>query len=525
MFLLARMLILLLPAIALAQSEQTAIQKAAELFTQGRYQATIEELTQIETKNLSKSDQGLIAYWKGMTYNRLLEFPKAIENFQKSLNLDNAPQDIHYEFGQALFASEKLQEARIQFRESLRKKFKRGVSLYYIAYLSRELGDFKKAVTFYKAIDKLGEEGEEVRQAAQVQIGDIYLQQVEKTRDSYRSIEKYVIPQYQFALSLDENSAIAPTIREKILDLQRKYDLVMFKLRNGRPVADPPYFLKASLEGGVDSNVTFAPTETTVAESDQSSTFARSEIFGRYTFYYQDYFSFSPEFRANRTYYFNRVPEIYRNDNYLLAPAVRMAYEHSLWERPAAHLFDYEYAEARRDINAKKELEFSSRAHTIMLGERFNFFNMGESIFRLKHRIFESFTDALNSGTTSLIFEQMATVGSSYLLFYLSYDRTRVDTDIYDNDSYTFRTDLIFDRIFNSVTPSFGVGVTHVDPFNDKSNRGTELLINPNARLTKKFGKRWRGNLKYDYQNYNSKDKTQFAYKKSVYSFELEYLF
>lgn len=525
MMFLARMLFILLPVIALAQGEKEAINKAAEHFSEGRYQATIEELSQLENKNLSKSDQGLIAYWKGMTYNRVLDFPRAIEHFQKSLNLDNVPLDIHYEYGQALFASEKLQEARLQFRESLRKKFKRGISLYYIAYVSKELGDYKKAVTFYKAIDKLGEEGEEVRQAAQVQIGDIYLQQVEKTRESYRSIEKYVIPQYRFALGLDENSAIAPTIREKILDLQRKYDLVMFKLRNGRPVADPPYILKASLEGGMDSNVTFAPTETTVAKSNQSSSFARTEAFGRYTFYYQDYFSFSPEFRANRTYYFNRVPEIYRNDNYLLAPAVRMSYEHSLWEKPAAHIFDYEYAEARRDINAKKELEFSSRAHTIMLGERFNYFKMGESIFRLKHRIFESFTNALNSGTTSLIFEQMAAVGSSYLLFYLSYDRTRVDTDIYDNDSYTFRTDLILDRIFDTLTPSLGIGVTQVDPFNDKANRGSELLINPSARLTKKFGRHWRGNLKYDYQNYNSKDKTLFAYKKSVYSFELEYLF
>jgi tetratricopeptide (TPR) repeat protein len=521
----AWMLIIFLPIFAFAQGERDDIKNAAELFAQGRYQATVDELNLIENKQLSKADQGLIAYWKGMTYNRLQDFPRAIENFQKSLNLDNAPLDIHYEFGQALFASEKLSEARIQFRESLRKKFKRGVSLYYIAYISKELGDYKKAVTFYKAIDKLGEEGDEVRQAAQVQIGDIYLQQVEKTRDSYRSIEKYVIPQYQFALSLDETSAIAPTIREKILDLQRKYDLVMFKLRNGRPVADPPYILKASLEGGVDSNVTFAPTETTVSKSDQSSSFSRAEVFGRYTFYYRDYFSFSPEFRANRTYYFNRVPEIFRNDNYLLAPAVRMAYEHSLWDKPAAHIFDYEYAEARRDINAKKELEFSSRAHTLMIGERFNFFKMGESIFRLKHRIFESFSDALNSGTTSLIFEQMATLGSNYLLFYLSYDRTRVDTSIYSNDSYTFRTDFIMDRIFNTVTPSFGVGLTQVDPFNDKANRGTELLINPNARLTKKFGKRWRGNLKYDYQNYNSKDKSQFAYKKSVYSFELEYLF
>lgn len=536
MTLIAWMLMILFTLPSLAQDGEISPQlssvgetqlfsKAAELFSAGNYRTAVEELNTIEQRTRNRAQLGLIAYWKGIIYNRLQEFPLALKSFEQALSLDYAPQDIHYEYGQTLFASERYNDARLQFRESIKKKFKRGVSLYYIAYLSKELGDNKKAVTFYKAIDKLGEEGREVRQAAQVQIGDIYLSQVEKSRDAFRSVERYVIPQYQFALSLNENSPIAPTIREKILELQQRYDLILFKLRNGRPVQNPPYFFRASTEVGRDSNVTFAPTETTIAVADQASLYARADFLGRYTFYYQNYFSFSPEFRANRTHYFNRVPEVFRNDNFLLAPSVRMAYEHMLWDKPATHLFDYEYTEARRDVNANKELEFSSRSHAIMLGERMYLFDMGESIVRLKHRVFESFDSSADAQTTSVVFEQIAGLGAHTLLFYLSYDRTRVDNPIYDTNSYTFRTDIIIPRLGNLFTPTMGIGFTNVDPINDKEARGSELLINPNVRISRAFGRRWRGNLKYDYQNYHSEDESRFAYKKSIYSFELEYLF
>jgi tetratricopeptide (TPR) repeat protein len=499
--------------------------KAARLFGEGKYESTVEELNAIESRTNNKSQQGLIMYWKGICYNRLQNFPEAIASFDKALTLEYSPEDLNYEYGQALFASEKLQEARLQFRESLKRRFKRGVSLYYIAYISNELGDKKKAVTFYKAIDKLGEEGKDVQQAAQVQIGDIYLEQVEKTRDAFKSVETYVIPQYKYALSLNEESPISGRIREKITELQRKYDLVLFKLRNGRPVLNPPYFLRAAAEVGMDTNVTFAPTETTISKSKQSSGYGKVDVIGRYTFYHRNYLSISPEFRYNRTYYFKRVPEIYRNDNYLIAPAIRTAYEHSIWKKPASVLFDYDYAEARRDVNAKKELQFSSRAHTLMLGERFNFFSSGESILRIRQRIFDSYQNTADSKTTSFVFEQVKAMETSTLLFYFSFDRTKVKSSIFDNNSMTLRTDYIMPRLGNWFTPSAGLGLTTIDPYNNRSTRGREFLINPNVRLSRVIGKRWRGSLKYDYQNYQSKDKTNFAYKKSVYSFELEYLF
>jgi tetratricopeptide (TPR) repeat protein len=505
--------------------------KAVKLFSEGKYQTTVDELENIETTLLKASKKNnstlpFISYWKGICFNRLQEFEKAINSFQKSLSLGYAPLDIHYEYGQALYASEKYKEARVQFRESYLKKFKRGVSLYYIAYLSKELGELERARSFYKSINKLNEEEvREVRQAAELQIAEMYLEQVEKRTDPFSSIESVVIPQYVKALEVDKESALAPIISEKIVKLQKKYDLVMFQLRNGRPTLIPPHFLRFSEELGLDTNVTFSPAETTVSKSKQKSIYSKSDFIGKYTFYHRDYLAISPEFRFNFTHYFNRVPEIYRNDNMLIAPAVRTSFEHQLWKKPASFLFDYDYNEAKRDVNSEKKLEFNSRTHTFMIGERFNYFSSGESVLRLRYRKLESYLASSDSKMTSFVFEHINSMGANTLLFFSSYDLMRVDNNSFDTNALTLRGDLIMARVRDWFTPSLGLSLTSTDPINARSTRGRELLINPNLRIAKTFQKSWRANLKYDYQKNNSKDEENFAYKKSVYALEIEYLF
>ncbi len=538
---LAWMLILFIGLSAYAQENSVEItsaakdslfQKAAKSFSQGRYQATVDELNELEkslekSPSTSKAQLGFIAYWQGLCLNRMQDFSESIPKFDKALQLEYSPIDLNYEYGQALFAMEKLEEARLQFKESLKKKFKRGVALYYIAYISKEMGDKKRAITFYKAIEKLSaEEAKEVKQAAEMQIGDIYLDQVESHPDAFRAVETYVIPQYEKALAQDVNSGLALQIKEKITNLQRKYDLVLFKMRNGRPTLIPAYFLRASLEAGVDSNVTFSPTETVIAKSKQSSPYSRNDFMGRYTFYYKNYLSIAPEMRFNYTRYYNRVPEIYRNDNYLLAPAVRTAYEHHLWDKPASVLFDYEYADSQRDVDAKKKLEFSSRSNTLMIGDRFNYFASGETTVRLRHRIFDSYIDGNDSKTTSFVVEQNKALKKNFIVFYFSYDRLRANNNIFDTDSLTLRGDLILSQFRDAwALPSIGLALTSTDPVNDRSSRGRELLINPSLRLSRMLGKSWRANLKGDYQQNQSKNKDSFAYKKTIYALELEYLF
>ncbi len=512
----------------LQASQRSEFKTAATLFAEGKYLSTLDQLKYLETtpNHQGKELKGLIFYWKGICYNRLQGFNEAVQNFEQAVSLDYIPSDLHYEYGQALFALEKLTEARLQFKESVKRKYKRAVSLYYLGYLSKELGEKNKAFTFFNAIQKLPEEERrEVHQASEMQIGDLFLSEAELQKKSFEEVEKTVIPQYRKALKINPNGELASEILEKIDLLQRKYDLLLFQLRNGRPTQIPPYFLRLAQEFGKDSNVLFSPAETTISKSRQESTFSKTEIFGRYTFYIDDMISVTPELRASNYYYFNRVPEIYRNDNYLLAPAVRTSYEHTHRKKPASFLLDYEFSESRRDVNAKKELVFSSQSHAISVGERLTLFKGGESTIRLRHRSFESYLSSADSSLTSFIFEDVRSFSSSTMLLLLSRDWTRVKNSFYDTNSWTMRSDFIFSRFKDWFTPSVGLGLTLTDPINSRQTRGQEFMINPTLRLTKFINKNWRGSLKSDYQSNQSKDEANFSYKKSIFSLELEYLF
>lgn len=523
-------LLLAVSALAMnfAHATSPAFDEVMKLYSAGKYQATVQELTSIERK-IKKNDRkslGLIAYWKGLSYSRLQEFALAKNFFADAIESDFIPEDLQYEYAQALFALEDLKHARVHFNESFKQGFKTATCLYYMAYISKEIGERENARTLFNSLVKLDPvKAGETRQAAQMQLADMELEDAEKHPDVFRKVETEVIPEYEKALATNPESALGPRIKDKVRELQKKYDLVLFQLRNKRYTLIPPYFLRVAQEVGYDSNVTFAPAETTIAKAKQGSVFSKSEVFGRYTFYYKDFISYAPELRFNNTYYFHRIPEIYRNDNYLIAPALRTSYEHTLWNNPASVLFDYEYNEARRDVNARQELDFSSRAHVFMLGERFKYFSQGETTIRLRRRMFQSYLPQSDSTTTSLIMEQVMGLKTSTLLFYGSLDTTKVRNNLFDTNAVTLRGDWIMPRYKDWFNPSIGLSVTVTDPVNNRSRRGIENNFTPNVRLSRNIGKNWRLNTRLEHQRNNSKDKTSFAYKKNIIALELEYIF
>jgi hypothetical protein len=234
--------------------------------------------------------------------------------------------------------------------------------------------------------------------------------------------------------------------------------------------------------------------------------------------YYKNFFSIAPETRFNYTRYFHRIPEIFRNDNYFFAPAIRTAYEHSLFGNAASTLLDYDFNYAQRDVHGTEKLEFSSRAHVFMLGERFKFFSSGETVLRLKERFFESYISLSNSKTQSLVVEQTVGLKSSTLLLYSSLDRTRVNREIFDSNALTMRADWLLPSFRDWFNPSVGLGITLTDPINDRSNRGPEKNLNPSLKFSKVLGKGFRLNSRLEHQQNISKDQKNFYYKKNIIS-------
>jgi Tetratricopeptide repeat len=506
------------------------LSEIAKMYAEGRYQTSSEKLELIykDLYQNNKSDtktRGLVSYWLGMNYNRIQDFDKSIKYFLKAIELDYRAPDLFYELAQAYFASEKLKEAKIYFNESFKNDFKIGTCLYYMAFISKELGEKDNAKSLYEVISKLPkDESKDVLQASELQIVDLKLEEVEKKSNAPFEIENQIIPDYERVISLGPESYLAPKIKEKIINLQKKYQLVLFQLRNGLPTLFPRHFLRVASEIGMDSNVVYAPTETSLTKSELSSPFSKTEMMGRYAFYLKDYLSLSPEMRLTYSRYFNRDENILKNDNLVIAPTIRSTFEHTLFNRPASLLLDYEFNQVERDINGENTLLFASRAHAFMLGERFQFFTKGPTTLRFKLRNFESYLDSSNSKTMSLIYEQTLNLKKGTLLIFSSLDHTKVNTEAFNSDAITLRGDYLFPGI-SGWNPSVGLALTASDPVNNRSERGLEKLINPGLRINRKIGKHWGANFRAEYYDNISKDKENFGYRKNLFGLEIDYIF
>jgi tetratricopeptide (TPR) repeat protein len=527
------------PMVAATDPEmERAVSEAYAAFRAGRYGATRRQLDVLAVRLEAKGDgaralRGLVAYWRGVTANRQNEFTEATKFFEEAIRLDYRPKDIYYEYGQTLYAQEKLAPARQAFAESLRRGHKRAVCLYYLGFISQTLGDNKMAVTFYRAVEKLPpEEGSEVLQAARMQVADIYLAQSERRPDAHKVVEGYVLPQYREALAVAPESALAADLRAKITELQQRYELILYRMRNGRPTPVPPYYLRLLQDFTYDTNPVFAATETTNSEAKQGSPISRTEAFGRHTFFYKNIMSISPEVRASYTRHLQDAAEIRRNDNWVLAPAVRTAFEHMIGKRAAAVIADLDHAYTQRarnaelDYNADSELKFNSRITTATVGERVTgLWGAGDTTLRLRHRKFESYLDASDSAAWGLGVEHvLPRAGGQLWIFTIAHDRTRVTDEAFDTNTTFARADVIFPAGKWGLIPQLGFGLTLTDPLNDP-DRGQERTYNPSARVSKPFGLRWRAGLHADFMENVSKDKANFAYRKTFYGVDLEYVF
>jgi len=520
------------PAVTNDHSFDQGLKDAYDAFQHGKYLQTRDRLTvlagEVDARvEKNKTLLGLLSYWRGVTANRLNEFTNAITFFEQAIGFDYRPKDIYYEYGQALYAADKLKPARVAFGESFKRGHKRGVTLYYLGFISQTLDDDKQAVTFYRAIEGLPvEEQEGTLQASKMQMGDMFLNRAEKRPDTIKVVETYVIPYYKEALEVDPDSNLSKEIQAKIAGLQQKYELVLYRMRNGRPTPVPPYFLRLAQDFTYDTNPVFAATETTNSEAKQGSIVSKSEAFGCYSFFYKNIMSFSPEVRGIFTRHLKREPEIYRNDNWVIAPALRTAYEHHLGKKQASLIGDVDYSYSNRDRDAEEKMKFNARVTTYTLGERVvGLLGVGETTVRLRHRNFESYNTTANSKTNGLGFEHiLPRPGGQLYIFNVGYDQTRVDNEQFDTNTIFLRADVILPEWKWKLTPQFGFGLTLTDPINNDA-RGQEKTLNPSLRLSRPLGNGFRVSVHADYMENQSKDDANFAYKKTFYGTELEYVF
>ncbi len=474
------------------------ISKVYDLFNAGEYEKVSKTLILIENrvknKNSKKAKEvlGLVSYWKAMALSRMNEFEEAEKNFIKALDVGYFSKDIYYEYGQVLYVSNKYRRARVAFKKSVKAKYKMGVSLYYIAFISQELKDYKKAVGFYNMIERLPEEEkQEVVQAARMQIGDIYLMQVEKQRDPFKQVEKYVIPQYENALSYDKKSALASKIKEKIENLQRKYELILFKMRNGKPTARPPHYFRANVLYGINDNVTAIDedSKSSLDEEDYSSSYYQAGFFSRYSFYPNSSFSYAPEVSGQLTQYSSDSENILPYNAYYLKTALKMNYEHLYKKLPATFYIDIDYTYNADDADADESFAAADNTYGITFSEELQIWANNPSTFRFRYESVAAEEETDTNSSMTLSYEQVLLLSKVTLFFSNSYAITEYpDSESSNTTSLTNRVDAIFPTFYKLFNPTLYLSHTLTE-YTEDTDRGTPSLITYGMNLNRPVGK------------------------------------
>ena len=508
------------------------ITKVFSHFDKGQYEEVNKILDEVQKKIKKSSEnfnniQGLVFYWKGMSLSRMNEFEAAEEYFIKALKLKYFTNDIYYEYGQVLYVSNKYKRARIAFKKSVKANYKAAVSLYYIGFISQELKDYKKAVSFYNMIEKLPEpEKNEVLQASRMQIGDIYLKQVERQGDPFKAVEKYVIPQYERALAFDKKSSLAPKIKDKIENLQRKYELILFRMRNGKLTARPPYYVRANLLYGSNDNVTSTSEDdkSDLSTEDYSSTYYQAGFFSRYSFYPSSAFSLAPEFSTQLTKYSSTSENILPYNKYFIKTALKMNYEHLYKKRPATFYVDVDYTYNADDADADENFDAADNTYGLTFSEELQFWENNPSTFRLRYEQVSAEVETSSNSSYSLSYEQVVLLKKFTLFLSNSYIITEYpDAESSNTTSLTNRADFIFPTFYKLFNPSLYLSRTATEYVED-TDRGTPSLLSYGLSLNRPVGKNLY--LTVDYSiNSQTADEDSDNYEQQLLTFNLDYIY
>jgi tetratricopeptide (TPR) repeat protein len=506
------------------RSTNTQLVSILKLYKKGNYQDAIKKLSYLE-KN--KSQRATAQYWKGLCYSKLQEYELANKYFGKALKFKNPPKDLYYEYGQSLYANDKLKRARKAFLGSAKRKFKTATSVYYVAYLSQLLEEYPIALKYFKKINSLEKIDRNLAQAANLQIAEIILIQAEKKENPVGTIKDYVLPQFEVAYEVAENSILATDIQTRIRDVKKKYDLDKTKLANGKKLSEKPYKVKVKQAFVSDSNVTLESDSTNVSSTSKDSFIHKTTAQGSYRFISRRRITTTPQLRIiHEQYTEDKNPSVYQNNSDTFTGSLKNEHHHTINKNQANAILDLDYTYIRRDHDQDKEKEYYSRAWTITAGEKLKYFDMGATTAKVKYKSTENTSSLLDSTLFTLSLSQTTALPNKQLLIStISFDNNDSNTDTSDNKTYDFRFSYIGPIIFEKVKIEGGLGISFLDTMKQSSTRGVEKKYNPSVKLARPLREYLKGleaSAELAYTKNTSKSTTN-EYSKTEIVFELEY--
>ena len=493
------------------------------LYKQGDYVQALEKLKPLKRNSKLRP---LAHYWAGLCQNGLQEYDLAIKEFSTAEKLKVDAKDMYYEYGQALYANQELRKARKAFKNSYAKRYKRATSLYYMGFISQTLEQYPLAQKYYRLLEELNDADTQVKQSGSFQLAEIWTHQIEKGKGKKlksNAIKSNVLPQLDKAISTDTSSNIVIDIKKRKRDLILKYDLGPGRWVNGRQIRPRPLSIYVRQEIDQNSNVILESSDATQRAQQKDSLVYTTTGFVSYQFIHKRKIGLVPELRMSFVKHAEDSPDIFQNDSYTIAPALRANIEHYVGKIPGSLLIDFEYDYTARDRERKKDKILFGRTTAFSIGERWKLFSVGDTTLRFRLRKFEAAQSANDSTTRSLIFTQTYFLPNKDLMIFLfNGDWMDNNTEANSTNNYLFRLDYIAPKLFLGVNANLGLSYSLTDTKLQKPQRGTEKSWSPSLRFTKNIFKRSNISLTYSYTDKDSKRRSEYAYEQHIYGIEFE---
>lgn len=495
-----------------------------EYYSQGKYSTLIKEM---ENPGFKKNAQGY--YLLGKSYSKMQEFDKAIDNFsfalKANLEITQETKDIYYYLAQGYYAKSDLTTAIKQFRKSIHLKYMSQMSKYYIAVCYQKLEEYHNAISYFRKIKK---RNNDLYQPAQFQLAKIMLDEIEKTPNPKSNIKRYILPALNRTLSINPDSKLASEIQQLIKETQNKYNLNPYKMINGRMVPEKRYTIRFLNSYLYDTNVVNEAENATQRASKKASSIGKTDLTLRYNFIYNQRFSLQPELKGAFTRHFvQNVPQVYRNDNYVIQPKILYGIEHSIHGKIARVELETNYYYQARDVNQIHRLEFFGSSFEYVLGERLEYFKIGETYFKIARKNFTGRSSSVDSYTHTFGLTQTINMPNSHMLLILiniDWLKTYLNT-INSTNTYLGRVDYIAPNAFLGCRATGALSASIFDPLELRDGRGLEKNISPSIEIGRSLFSFGELNLKYAYIKNFSQNKTTFQYQKHVATFELNIRF
>ncbi len=495
---------------------------AFKSFKLGIYQDSIVELKKI--KSFDKKIRSIKYYFLGISYARLQSYDEAVKNLEISRVLKNESKDIHYELGQAYYATNDLYRAKRFFLQSANQGYKEFICYYYIAYIYQIFDEYEKAKIYYKKTIDSEEADIRTQQASFYQLGDALYSSSQKKDTISTIVSKQVIPLFQKSIDMDtSNVSFVNDIKNKIIELQRRYNLNSDIVAEGKIYRGRRWSGHFEKKFSYDDNITLKNDLPATIPSQENSFISQSQLYGQYKYPINNSFLITPRLRFQYIHHFERDnPDVYQNDTYLINPGIFHVYKTTIFKKNSDIHFLYNYKYIGRDRLRQKKKVFYARAHQYSLGQRISLFEFGPTNFKMKYKQYNAFSDANNNETYTLSFNQSFFLPNRtvFIIFHQS-DFIHFENDFYSFNNFTLRFDWIIPNSKNThsfqLYHSFGL----LDTIKQRPIRGYEKLFTVGIKFSKKITRKMSINPSYFFLKNISKN-TFYKYKKHNISIDFK---